>query len=199
MSEDDKLILVKVEQLILSNLGFALLLKGVHDPRTLPIVIGGAESQSIAICLNNVQTPRPLTHDLMKNMLDFLECRLMRVELCDLKEGTFYARLVFERDGNRMELDARPSDSIALALRAQAPIYVAPQVMDEAGQVFADSGKGAANPSGDPTPESVRKKYRTPIETLQANLDKAVTDERYEDAAKIRDEIERVKKNLGEN
>ena len=199
MDDDNKMILVKVEQLILSNLGFALLLKGVHDPRTLPIVIGGAESQSIAICLNNVQTPRPLTHDLMKNLLDFMECRLMRVELSELKEGTFYARLILDRDGSRMDLDARPSDSIALALRVKAPIYVAAQVMDEAGQIFSDTGQGEGTHAAGSVPESVKEKYRTPIETLQANLDKAVAEERYEDAAKIRDEIERVKKTLGEN
>lgn len=196
---DNKMILVKVEQLILSNVGFALLLKGVHDPRTLPIVIGGAESQSIAICLNNLQTPRPLTHDLMKNILDFLECRLMRVELSELKEGTFYARLILDRDGSRMDLDARPSDSIALALRVKAPIFVAPQVMDEAGQIFSDPGKSGEASADGSGPESVKEKYRTPIETLQANLDKAVAEERYEDAAKIRDEIERVKKTLGDN
>jgi uncharacterized protein len=191
---DRKLIAVEVDQLILSNLGFAVLLKGVNDPRMLPIMIGGAESQSIAIALNNLQTPRPLTHDLIKNLLDYLECRLMRVELIDLKEGVFFARLVLERDGQRMDMDARPSDSIALALRAKAPIYVTPAIMDEAGQSLAQARQAGHQPD----PHAADKRA-TPEESLQRSLAKAVQEERYEDAAKIRDELARIKKSAEGN
>ncbi len=204
---NENLILVKVDQLLLSNLGFAVLLKGVNDERTLPIIIGGAESQAIALCINKVQVPRPLTHDLLKNVLDFLECRLMRVEVCALREGTFYAKLVLERDGRRMELDARPSDSIALALRANAPIYVAREVMDEAGRVFREGERATENESDtegkQPPPKAPEvppeKTPLSPIEALQMDLQKAVEEERYEDAARLRDEIERLKKAAGGN
>ena len=86
---------VKVAGLSLSNLGFVVLLKGDPDPRTLPIFIGGAEAQSIALWLEKVQIPRPLTHDLFKNVLDCMECRLMRVVIKDVVESTFYACLLY--------------------------------------------------------------------------------------------------------
>ena len=85
------MITVKVDKLFLSNMGFVVLLKGEDDERSLPIFIGAAEAQAIAIHINNVQMPRPMTHDLLKSVLDYLECRLLRVEVCELKEGTFYA------------------------------------------------------------------------------------------------------------
>ncbi len=102
---------VKVEQLFFSNMGFVVLLKGPADERTLPIFIGAAEAQAIALQINNVKMSRPLTHDLFKNTLDFLECRVKRIEVCDLKEGTFYAKLILERDGMEMGIDSRPSDA----------------------------------------------------------------------------------------
>jgi hypothetical protein len=139
-----------------------------------------------------------LTHDLLKNILDFLECRLMKVEVCDLKDGTFFAKLVLERDGRRMEMDARPSDSIALALRANAPIYVAQRVMEEAGRVFPEAEVVAEGDTAkDVMAEKkapLRKKTMSPVDALQADLQKAVEEERYEDAAKLRDEIDRLKK-----
>ena len=105
------MMLVKVEQLFFSNKGFVVLLKGDGDSRSLPIFIGDAEAHAIAIHINRIRMPRPLTHDLLKNTLDFLECRLMGVEVSSLKEGTFYARLMIERDGESMDMDARPSDA----------------------------------------------------------------------------------------
>ena len=202
--ENGDMILVKVDQLLLSNVGFAVLLKGVNDKRTLPIIIGGAESQAIALCINNVNVPRPLTHDLLKNILDFMECRLLKVEISDLKEGTFYAKLILDRDGHVMEMDARPSDSVALALRSNAPIYVAGKVMEEAGRIFAEQNKSGKPASGleENTvagPPKKAGKTLTPIEALQRDLDAAVTEERYEDAATLRDEIDRIKKSTTGN
>jgi len=94
---------VRVEQLFLSNMGFAVLLKG-EDDRALPIMIGAAEAQAIALCINRVEVPRPLTHDLFKNVLDQLDCRLVRMEVCDLKDGTFFARLILEHALRRPDL-----------------------------------------------------------------------------------------------
>jgi len=183
-------IAVKVEQLVLSNKGFVVLLKGESDPRTLPIFIGAAEAQAIHIHLNSMTIPRPLTHDLFKNVLDFLECRLMRVEVSDLKEGTFYAVLDLERDGTHMRIDARPSDAIALALRCAAPVFVAKTVMDEAGQVFEkeDGAKTAKAGKAKQAPKL------TPIEELKRDIEKAIQEERFEDAARLRDEIKRLEK-----
>lgn len=192
---------VKIEQIFLSNMGFVVMLKSLKDERSLPIFIGAAEAQSIAMQLNKIQTPRPLTHDLLKNILDFLECRLMRVDVCDLKEGTFYAKLVLDRDGRRMELDSRPSDAIALALRVAAPIYVDEKVMDEAGRVFDASQAEPAPAQGEPSPpgEAAPTKPLSPLEAMKQELDQAVKEERYEDACRLRDEIKRHEKSQSEN
>jgi uncharacterized protein len=189
---------VKVEKLLEvmlhSDVGFVVLLKSLKDNRSVPIFIGGAEAQAIAIRMRELQVPRPLTHDLLKNVLDFFECRLKRIEICDLVDGTFYAKLVLERDGGEMEMDSRPSDAIALALRCAAPIFVAEKVMDEAGRVF-EAPETPSTPSGesaDGTATGNAGEKLSPVELLKQNLGKAVKDERYEDAARIRDEIRRI-------
>ena len=181
---------VKVDQVFLSNLGFVVLLKGREDERSLPIFIGAAEAQSIAIELNGVKMPRPMTHDLVKNLLDYLECRLHKVEINDLKEGTFFAELVLDRDGLEMRMDSRPSDAIAVALRCDARIFVADSVFNEAGRVFSDEGDVVKEKAADgAAPVTKDTKRLTPREALQEALDRAVKDERYEDAAKLRDQI----------
>ncbi len=191
------MISVKVDQLVLSNVGFVVVLKSLepNEKRSLLIFIGPAEAQAIAIRINEMQVPRPLTHDLLKNILDFFECRLKRVEICDLEEGTYYAKLMIERDETEMEVDCRPSDAIALALRCAAPIFVAEKVMDEAGRVFDESElavKDAIAGQASNKPVTVPAKSLSPIESLKRDQDKAVQEERYEDAAKLRDEIKNL-------
>jgi len=192
----------EVKQLFLSNVGFVVLLKGEDDERSLPIFIGAAEAQSIAIWMNQVDVPRPLTHDLFKNVLDKLHCRLQRIEVCDLKDGTFFARLVVRHNGEETEIDARPSDAIALALRFKATIYVARHVMEEAGRIFDADGEetveGAGGAEGGAKKTAPRQKL-TPLESLERDLSTAVEEERYEDAAKLRDEINRLKHTHSDN
>ena len=178
------MIAVKVAQLSFSNMGFVVLLRASKDKRTLPIFIGAAEAQAIAIQINKVEIPRPLTHDLFKNVLDFLECRLKRVEVCDLVDGTYYARLILERDANEMPIDSRPSDAIALALRFAAPIFVDEKVMQEAGVVLEEQGKQDASAQ-----TKSKKEHLSPVEALKEQLSQAIAEERYEDAAKLRDKI----------
>ena len=192
---------VKVAGLSLSNLGFVILLKGDPDPRTLPIFIGGAEAQSIALWLEKVQIPRPLTHDLFKNVLDCMECRLMRVVIKDVVESTFYAVLVLERDGIETEIDARPSDAIALGLRCSTPLYVTAQVMNKAGVVLEEGKEGEATANAAekvPAAES-RKSAGSPLDQLKIKLEKAIATEDYEEAAKFRDEIKRYEQAHGKN
>ncbi|MFO7869988.1 MAG: bifunctional nuclease family protein [Kiritimatiellia bacterium] len=182
---------VKVDQLLLlANKNFVLMLRKEGEERVLPIFIGASEAQAIALKMKGVDLPRPLTHDLLKNALDFLECRLHRVEVSDLKDNTFYARLILERDGSEMEMDSRPSDAIALALRTSAPIYVAEHVMDRAARVLENlqAQKNESKKTGG----EKKKEALTPLEELQAELKKAVKEERYEEAAKLRDEIDRL-------
>lgn len=199
---DKGMLPVKVDQLFLSNLGFVVLLKNSGDERSLPIFIGAAEAQAIAIQINNVKMPRPLTHDLIKNVLDFMECRLQRIEVCDLREGTFYARLVLDRDGEEMTLDSRPSDAIALALRCSAPIFVAETVMDEAGKVLETEQEAGGAPSAEPgTSEGDQKPEQelSPLEALERRLQAAVKAERYEEAARLRDEIKHLRHSHPDN
>lgn len=180
---------VKIAGLSLSNMGFVVLLRGEHDPRTLPIFIGGAEAQSIAVFMDKVAIPRPLTHDLFKNVLDCVECRLKRVVISDLVEGTFYAIMVLEHDGIEAEVDARPSDAVALAIRCSAPIYVMRKVMDQAGILLEDKTSG-----GEHKPHGVKHEERqvSPLQNLKAQLEEAISKEKYEDAARLRDEIRKV-------
>ena len=198
MSDTDMLA-VEVTQLFLSNVGFVVLLKGEEDERSLPIFIGAAEAQSIAIFINEVPMPRPLTHDLFKNTLDFLECRVRRVDICDVKKGTFYAQLVLDRDGVVMTMDCRPSDAIALALRYSAPIYVALHVMEKAGRVFTDEDVSTTQNPEQSEPKRNPTHRKSPLESLKVDLERAVKDERYEDAARLRDEIQRLNNTHTEN
>jgi len=204
--KDENMLPVEVAQLFLSNIGFVILLDTPDDERSLPIFIGAAEAQSIARFINNTNTPRPLTHDLFKNMLDFFECRLMRAEICDIKDGTFYARLIMDYDGSQVEMDCRPSDAIAVALRCDAPIFAADHVIEKAGHIFTDEDLGNApraelshiNPYPPPSDrKSIHKK--SPLDMLKQRQQRAVTEERYEDAARIRDEIKRLNNTHTEN
>jgi bifunctional DNase/RNase len=176
---------VNVDNLLLTDMGSVVLLKGKEDDRTLPIFIGFAEAQSIALFISKVKIPRPLTHDLLKSVLENLDCDLNRIEVCDLRDGTFIARLILECNGEEIEVDSRPSDAIALALRTSSPIYVAEKVMDEAGRVFTE---GETTISG----REEKKEEQSALDALKKDLDKAVKEERYEDAAKIRDEIKKL-------
>ncbi len=118
-----------------------ILLKDRHSSRAMPIWIGEAEAMSIALELQGHAFPRPLAHDLMKRLLESLGGGIEQVTITEMKEGTFYARLhVRTRDGEIKEIDARPSDSVALALRMHCPIYIAEDVFDQSAieSPFAD-------------------------------------------------------------
>ncbi len=180
----------------LVNMGkeFVVLLRGAEDERTLPISIGQLEAQSIAIVLNDIPFPRPLTHDLFKSVLTSLDCKLLRMEICDLVDETFYARLILEKDGKTIEIDSRPSDAIALSLRFNAPIFVAEKVMDEASIIIPEESETDESlvEQTDSDSEEENNQELSPLESLQKRLNKAIQDERYEEAAKLRDEIEKI-------
>ncbi len=106
-----------------------VVLKDVDSDRYLPIWIGPFEADAITIQLQGVQVARPLTHDLLKSIIDEMGARISHVTVSELKNDTFFARIVMDVNGNRMEIDARPSDAIALAVRANAPLFVAEEVM----------------------------------------------------------------------
>lgn len=181
---------VNVTQVAYSNIGvagsFVVFLKGVNDQRTLLVMIGRSEAEAIALLLENLKPPRPLAHDLFKNILDNLECRVKKACVHDLKNDIFYATLFLEKDGLDSEIDARPSDAVALAMRFSAPIYVSEEVMDRAGLIIPPDMEVGSKP------ESAVDTKTSKIEALQKQINKAIEEERYEDAARLRDEITKL-------
>ncbi len=131
---------------------------------------------------------------------EYLECRLARVEICDIKEGVFYARLILIVDEREVEVDSRPSDAIALALRADAPLFVDEKVVNEAGrivQIGDAAGEKGRNPGlSHPEQKTDQAKPLSPLDALQQELARVVAKEEYEDAARIRDEIKKLNQEL---
>jgi len=178
---------------------YALLLKETDGPRRLPIIIGAFEAQSIALELEGIKPPRPLTHDLLKNLVDDLGASVLEIYIDELRENTFYAKIFIESSSLTNTIDARPSDAIALAVRTGSPIFISENVMDSAG--FApseDKGEGTEQfgttekyESAQPTKKSAEAK----VASIHDQLREAVEKEDYERAAKLRDEINRLKAN----
>lgn len=184
------LVAVRVDRVTLdpTNNRFIVILRDDQNRRLLPIVVGANEAQAIALHLEKIIPPRPLTHDLMRNLLDSIDARIARVVVNDLRDSTYYALIALKWDGNQQDVDARPSDAIALALRLHAPIFVDEKVMRRA--AIKDKYLNE-------TPEVEEPEDR--LEILNLELQKAVDDERFEDAAKLRDEIQKLKHEQDEN
>ena len=108
-----------------------VILKEKYGNRLMPILIGYYEAQSIHLALNNIRIQRPLTHDLMISIIESLNKKMERVVINDLQESTFYARIYFSSDGELVDVDSRPSDAIALAVRTNVPIFVSRQVLEQ--------------------------------------------------------------------
>ena len=188
------------------NGAYALILSEVEGDRKLPIVIGAFEAQSIAIALEKeIKPPRPLTHDLFKNFADRFEIVVKQVIIHKLVDGVFYSSIICERDKIEEIIDARTSDAIALALRFKAPIFTYKNILDKAG-IFLKTPpkKSKQNISDDEDlvieelilgtdKESVKSSgenySKHTLKELNKILDKAVANEDYETAARIRDEI----------
>ncbi len=179
---------------------YALLLKETYGIRRLPIIIGAFEAQSIALEIEGIKPPRPLTHDLMKDLIDNLGGTLVEVLIDELKENTFYAKIVIEISSLTNTVDARPSDAIALAIRTNAPLFVSEEVMKTA--AFVPSGEEMpeeeeSNFKEESKPEATGKRsLESKTASLQEQLREAIEKEDYERAAKIRDEINRLKGNV---
>jgi bifunctional DNase/RNase len=137
----------------LMNYQRVVILKEKDADRYLPIWIGPAEADAIAVRLQEVAVARPLTHDLLRSVLDALGAQVSCIVVNDLSNDTFYARIMLEVDGRALEIDSRPSDAIALAVRAQVPIYAEEAVLDKAG-VFLDKEEAAAKEGGEAEPTS---------------------------------------------
>lgn len=138
--------------------------------RYLPIWVGPAEAESITVALQEVELARPLTHDLLKNTLTLFGARLLRVEIVSLKEDTFYGNLVMERDGQILDLDSRPSDAIALAVRVHAPILVNQEVLEEAGIIPEKNMQEEAQAEDQNQPESPQSQPTVPTDEKRLDV-----------------------------
>ncbi len=129
----------------LMNYQRVVILKEKMTDRYLPIWIGPAEADAIAVKLQGVSVPRPLTHDLLSSVIDALGASVNSIVVSDLQNDTFYAKIILNIDGGQMEVDSRPSDALALAVRLEAPIYVEESVLDKAGILLdKETGKPIA-------------------------------------------------------
>jgi len=179
---------------------YALVLSEIEGSRTLPIIIGAFEAQSIAIALETeIRPPRPLTHDLFKTFSDAFEINIKEVIIHKLVDGVFFSSLICERDGKEELLDTRTSDAIAIAVRFNAPIYTYENILDKAGiylkveEEMALENKFESNEVS-LEPEKIVTKDTSnfsslSLKELNKQLNNAVHNENYELAAKIRDEI----------
>ena len=193
-----------------SNGSYALILKESEGDRRIPIVIGAPEAGAIAYELEGVHTSRPMTHDLIKTIITTFDAKVTEIYIHEMKDSTFYASIYF--DNTESVVDARPSDAIAIALRFDAPIYIAENLLDKAGfsmeefdtsDIDSDDSDEEVEGEDDDTDfflkdNSTKKEESKPVkksklEEMQDALDEAISEEDYEKAAKLRDEIEKLK------
>ena len=188
-----------ISRSITQSLNYAVVLGELDGPRRLPVIIGSAEAQAIAIAIEGMTGPRPMTHDLFKNTLETLRTDLREIIISDIKEGIFFARLVLDRDGEIIEVDSRTSDALALATRFDCPIYTYELILQNAGIVLEgddeenmqmqDVAEGDQRHSG----RSDNLSSYT-VGELNDMLEEVLSEENYERAAQIRDEIKQRKK-----
>ena len=197
----------KVHSLAITDKGFVVMLRPINSEKVIPIFIDYLQAQSMATALFNYKMGRPLTHDLINSIFKNCNIRLVNIIIDNVHLDTYYSKLVIDHNGKNIFIDARPSDAIALALRFQASIFVEEHVIEKAGMILDDSGEAAKETdvkSGIPynyqvfdkeNSDNAKKDLKSndngvkTKEEIQKLLEQAVKEERYEDAAKYRDEL----------
>ena len=189
-----------------TSASYTLILEELGGERKLPVVIGASEAQSIAVQLEGIKPVRPMTHDLMRSVMDSFHIVVREVVISKLEEGIFYADLVVDNGSGVKVIDARTSDAIALALRYDCPIYTFPNIINEAGIILTDKESeqlGSAEPE-----EAYDEELEGMMETIEQEgddletltpdelnqmLQEAIADENYDLAARVRDELNKRK------
>lgn len=168
--------------------GYVLILVEEEGERRIPIIIGASEAQAIAIQLESLKAPRPLTHDLFYNFARAFAIELIEVMIYKLQEGIFYSKIMCKQNDTVVEVDARTSDAVALAVRFGAPIYTSQDIMYRAGIILElDKETKTYKPAAD----TVNRYTNLPLAELQQQLQQAIASENYEKASEIRDELKR--------
>jgi hypothetical protein len=175
---------------------YALILVEENGERRVPIIIGGFEAQAIVIKLENLEPPRPLTHDLFRSFAAEFNITIIEVMIYKLEEGVFYSRLLCNNGEKELSIDSRTSDAVALALRFGCPIYITEEILEKAGiTVTPAEADTSTETDTDSLFETGNSKYDNySDEELYKMIDEAVKTENYERAASIRDEIDKRKK-----
>lgn len=177
---------------------YALVLAEESGDRRIPIIIGPIEAQSIAIQLEGLKPPRPLTHDLFKQVASAFDIYISEIIIYKLEEGIFYSELVCMKDGKQVIIDSRTSDAVALALRFGCPIYTTEDILERAGIVIEFENEHTQEewhqPASEDTPKGKYEYGKYTSAELSEMLNNAVRDEDYEKASAIRDEINRRRK-----
>lgn len=189
--------IVTLSHSVTQSNSYAVVLGEVNGQRRLPIVIGGFEAQAIAVALEKMNPSRPLTHDLMKNLLLAFAIDLHEIIISDLQEGIFFSKLVCSSDSDTIEIDSRTSDALALAVRFGCPIYTYESILEAAGIIMDDNAKDkkvAANVAEEVLTEPSDDLKKLTLEELNRMLDEVLEHEDYVRAIAIRDEINSRKK-----
>jgi len=177
---------------------YALVLSEVEGNRRIPIIIGGYEAQAIAIQLEGLTPPRPLTHDLFMNFAKAYHIEILDVNIYKLEEGVFFSKLHCTNGDKEIYVDSRTSDAVALALRFDCPIYTTEEIIEKAGltleieNIDEDAAKDEEGDKGNaPTDSFIEQLKKLSVSELKTMLDEAVQNEDYEKASKIRDELKK--------
>lgn len=182
---------------------FALVLGEVKGSRRLPIIIDGYQARAIALEIENIKPNRPMTHDLLVNIAKEFHINLVEVQITELKEGIFYARLVFNQDGEITEIDSRTSDAVAIGVRFKVPVYTYERVLAVAGIEVKDSDLEESPEDffsdeddlpgyEEESEEGTEDEGDDSLTRLKSEMESAIQDEDYEKAARLRDEISRL-------
>lgn len=192
------LIEVKISDITLTNVGFAVFLKpkDVNTSKVVPIFIGPLETHAITSVLEGIISPRPMTHDLVNSILNVLNTSVVNITIDQIIDNTFYAKITLRKDEDIFVMDARPSDSIAIALRSNAPVFITESILNEAGvEINPSEISGEAVLETSETETAPKPVTRTALEILEDSLKAAISSEDYESAAKIRDQIKKMVEN----
>ncbi|NOT36201.1 MAG: bifunctional nuclease family protein [Saprospiraceae bacterium] len=184
--------LIALSHSVTQTQNYAIVLGEVQGNRRLPIVIGGFEAQAIAVVMERMNPNRPLTHDLFRNTLNSYNIDIKEVVINDLVEGIFFSKIICDHEGDIVEMDSRTSDALAMAVRFNCPIYTYEFIMEGAGVIMDELEESNIHDKSKVISANVSyEKYSS--EELNKLLNKVISEEDYEKAAKIRDEINRRK------
>ena len=199
MSENDDRIRLKVMGLSYSQIqtgAYALILAQVGGPYRIPVVIGAAEAQSIAIKMESITPPRPMTHDIFVSFAHAFGVKLVEVFIYRFEDGIFSSEMTFSDGGRTITIDSRTSDAIAIAMRTGAPIFTTPEILDETGfemeikeEGDSDEDSGLEPMDEDGIREPKLENYA--IEELEKTLQKLIDNEEYEEAARVAEILKR--------